>query len=301
MASLVWDKSGERIFQAGVDRGVLFLRDGRTAAWNGLISVEDSSDSEDKQSYYLDGVKYLESIPPGDYVGKLTAFTYPEEFDSVIGIADVASGISYYNQPGESFHLSYRTKIGNDIEGMDYGYKIHILYNIIANSDLRTFNTINDSGVEPTQFAWLLSGIPITIQGFRPTVHISIDSTKVPSDCLQELEDILYGTSISDPYLPSIEEIDNLLLPNTGELIIVDHGDGTWSAIDESGLYITMLNLNTFQIDGADATYLDEDTYQISSTSEQSQAFSIIDAEAVTPEIIDAEYSSPTLIDGGLG
>ena len=108
MATLVWDKVGERVYQTGVDHGVLYLHDGTVAVWNGLTNVEESSDSELK-SFYLDGVKYLENLIPGDFVGKLTAFTYPDEFDSVNGIGRSSPGLSYHNQPSKSFNLSYRT------------------------------------------------------------------------------------------------------------------------------------------------------------------------------------------------
>jgi hypothetical protein len=265
MASLVWDQVGERVYQAGIDRGVLYLHDAPAVVWNGLIDVEESTGIEVK-SFYLDGVKYLENLTPGEFSGKLKAFTYPKEFDSVNGIADVSPGLSYYEQPSKSFDLSYRTKIGNDLLGEDYGYKIHILYNVFANPDTHTFNTLNDS-VEATEFSWNLSGTPPKIPRYRPTIHLTIDSRTTPPDLLKTVEDILYGTDTSSPYLPSIEEITVILGGIIGALIIIDHGDGTWSAIDESGGYITMLDGTTFMIENADATYLDANTYEISSTN----------------------------------
>jgi hypothetical protein len=265
MAVLTWDQTSKRFYQTGVDRGVLFLQDGRVVAWNGLTGIEDDSSSELK-TFYLDGVKYLETLIPGDFTGKLKAFTYPDEFDSVCGIAPVAPGLAYYNQPAKSFNLSYRTKIGNDVEGMEFGYKIHLLYNVLANPDSVTFETLKDSGAQPIEFAWTLTGTPPKIQNFRPTVHISIDSTEIPADLLEILENMLYGTDVSSPRLPSIQEIA-ALFGYLGALIIVDNHDGTWTAIDESNTYITMLNQTTFQIDDADAEYLDATTYQISSTN----------------------------------
>lgn len=264
MASLVWDQIGERIYQTGIDRGVLYLHDGTVAAWNGLIDVEESSTSELK-SFHLDGVKYLENLIPGDFSGKLTAFTYPDEFETVNGLASVAPGLVFHDQPAKSFNLSYRTLIGNDIDGTEFGYKIHILYNIFANPDSYSFETLKDSG-SPTEFGWSLSGTPPNIQQFKPTVHISIDSRTTPSDILQMVEDTLYGTDVSNASLPSIQEISEYF-GYLGALIIIDHGDGTWSAVDESDSYITMLDATTFQIDNADATYLDADTYEISSTN----------------------------------
>ncbi len=276
MATLVWDQTGERFYQTGVDRGVLYLHDGRVAVWNGLTNVEESSDVELK-SFHLDGVKYLEALIPGDFSGKLSAFTYPDEFDSIMGVIDTGQGTSpitnpipglyYHDQPPKSFDLSYRTMIGDDIQGEKYGYKIHILYNVVANSDSRSFTTAQDSGAEPVEFSWSLSGTPPPkMKGFRPTVHLSIDSTKTPPDLLKMLEDLLYGTDIHDPRLPSIQDIAEFF-GYLGALLIIDHGGGMWSAVDESNTYITMIDATTFQIEHADATYLDPDTYEISSTN----------------------------------
>lgn len=265
MATLVWDEIGERIYQTGVDHGVLYLHDGTVAVWNGLTDVEESSNSELK-SFYLDGVKYLETLLPGDFIGKLKAFTYPDEFDSVNGITAVAPGLSFHDQPAKSFNLSYRTKIGNDLEGLEYGYKIHLLYNLLANPDAFSFDTLKDSTAQPIEFSWSLTGTPVKGNNVRPTVHVSIDSTKTPEYILQVLEDKLYGTAVNDPSFPSIDEVSELF-GYLGALIIVDHGDGTWLAIDESDGYITMLDDTTFEIVGADATMLDADTYEISSTN----------------------------------
>lgn len=263
MAVLAWDEVGDRIYHVGIDRGVLYLHDGTVAPWNGLTGVEEGSTSEVK-SFYFEGVKYLENFIPGDFEGKLKALTYPEEFDKVNGISGLAPGLDVYDQPASSFSLSYRTKIGNDVSP-DHGYKIHILYNVIANPDAVSFDTM-ESEAQPTEFGWSLSGTPIRLKGLRPTVHISIDSTKTPPEVMQILENQLYGTDSVGPSLPSISEVAGYF-GYLGELIIIDHGDGSWTAIDGSDTYITMLNATTFQIDNVDPTYLDADTYEISSTS----------------------------------
>jgi hypothetical protein len=267
MATLVWDQVGERFYQAGVDRGVLYLHDGTVAVWNGLTNVEESTSSELK-SFHLDGVKYLEYLVPGDFSGKLTAYTYPEEFDSVNGIINVGTspGFAFYDQPAKSFNLSYRTRLGNDLEGSDYGYKIHILYNVVANPDPNSFKTFSDSAVEPIEFSWALSGTPPKFPTSRPTVHISIDSTTTPPEVLQILEAVLYGTDTSNASLPSIIDVAEFF-GYKGALLIVDLGGGYWSAIDESDTYITMIDDTTFQIDDADTTVVDPDTYTISSTN----------------------------------
>lgn len=263
MATIKWDEVGKRYYETGLDRGVLYLNDGGVVPWNGLASVEDGSDKE-VSSYYLDGVKYLSKISPGDFSGKLKAFTYPVEFDRVNGIETVAPGLSYYDQPPQDFSLSFRTRVGNDLDGVDFGYKIHILYNLIADPDPNTFDTIADA-VKPVEFSWALTGTPPPLKGHRPTMHISIDSTMFDEDALQAVEDILYGTDTSNPRLPSIEEITDFV-QKLGALIITDNGDGTWTATDLANTYITMINPTTFQIDNADATYLDATTYTISTT-----------------------------------
>lgn len=265
MASLTWDEIGERVFQTGVDHGVLYLQDGTAVVWNGLINIEESVENELK-SFYLDGIKYLESMSPKGFVGKLKAFTYPDEFDSVNGIAEMVPGLSLHEQPSKSFSLSYRTKIGNDIDGIDHGYKIHILYNIIANPDNYSFDTFDDSSAKPIEFSWTLTGTPPKIDRFRPTVHISINSTKTDPEIMQTLENSLYGSDLSNANLLSIQEVAEIM-GYLGALIIIDNDDGTWLAIDSSNDYITMIDETTFQIDNANSDYVDSDTYQISSTN----------------------------------
>lgn len=265
MAKLIWDEVGERIYHTGIDRGVLYLQDGTVAVWNGLTNIEEAPNAELK-SFFLDGVKYLENLTPSDFVGKLKAFTYPDEFDEVNGITVVAPGLSIHEQSSKSFGLTYRTKIGNDIEGEDFGYKIHILYNVIATPDAYAFSTIQDSGVQPAEFGWSLTGTPQRLGKFRPAVHISIDSRTTPPQVLQLVESQLYGTTKTAPSLPPITEIGEYF-GFRGALLIIDFGDGSWMAIDEADNYIDMIDSTFFQIVGADATFLDPDTYTISSTN----------------------------------
>ncbi|MET0785318.1 MAG: hypothetical protein ABWY25_01260, partial [Paenisporosarcina sp.] len=231
----------------------------------GLTSVEDAS-SGDVQSYFLDGIKYLEKITPAEYAGKLKAFTYPTELEPMLGLAEASPGLVYHDQPPFSFNLSYRTRIGNDLDGTDLGYRIHILYNIVANPDSYAMETFADP-TTPTEFSWSLTGFPPVpaAKGFRPTVHISVDTLRIDEETLQSIEDILYGTETTDPWLPTIDEIRDLF-ETYGSLIIVDNGDGTWTAIDSANEYITMLDSTTFRIANADAEFIDATTYTISTT-----------------------------------
>jgi hypothetical protein len=267
MTVLEWDKVGERVYQIGVEKGVLYLKDGAVVPWNGLTSVEDSTNSELK-SYYLDGVKILDHVTPGDYAGKLTAFTYPEEFDAVLGNAPIAPGLTFYEQPSKSFNLSYRTNIRNDVDE-DYGYKIHLLYNLQATADSQKFETIKEQGAA-SEFSWSLTGMPqiYTIDGVKPAVHITVDSINTRSDILEALENILYGTNTTNPRFPTVLEI-RLLFGEVGGLFIIDNGDGTWTALDPSDDFIDMLDAETFQIAHANATFIDpptNTTYEISDT-----------------------------------
>lgn len=263
MAILEWDKTGERFYEIGVDRGVLYLRDGTSVVWNGLRGVEESYDRE-SQVFYLDGVKYLQRMTPGDFTAKLRAFTYPDEFDSVLGVEQVSPGMVYHGQAPKSFHLSYRTRIGNDLNP-ELGYKLHILYNLMAIADPIGFVT-EESSVAPIEFAWTMSGTPVSVAGHRPVVHISIDSTKTDPSVLSQLEEILYGTDFVNPRLPDISEVTELM-EMFGSLVIVDNGDGTWTAIDLANQYITMDSSTQFTIDNVDATYSDPDTYDVSTTN----------------------------------
>lgn len=264
MTVLEWDKVGERFYQMGVDKGVLYLKDGTVVPWNGLTSLEDNTNAELK-STYLDGVKISDHVIPGDFIGKLSAFTYPDEFESVIGAPKIAPGVTFYDQPFKSFNLAYRTKIGNDANE-DYGYKIHLLYNVMAIPDSHTFASIQETVTAP-EFSWSLSATPYvgSVEGVRPTSHISIDSNDTREDLLSDLEDILYGTETTDPRFPSVIEI-RVMFGEVGGLYIIDNGDGTWTAIDPSDDFIDMLDTETFEIDHADVTYLDADTYTITDT-----------------------------------
>lgn len=264
MTALVWDAPGERSYQAGIDRGVLYLHDGNAVPWNGLTAMEETTESE-YQAFYLDGVKFLENLSPGEFSGKLRAWTYPDELDQLLGIVDVAPGLRFHEQPPRSFNLSYRTKLSNDLDP-DSGYQIHLLYNVIANPDAYSYTTMTAAAVKPIEFGWTITGTPPVIGGYRPTVHVTIDSLDTAPSALQVIEDILYGTSSNAPRIPSIVELKSIF-ESLGSLIITDNGDGTWTAVDLAGDYITMDSPTSFTIENADADYLDATTYEISTTN----------------------------------
>lgn len=262
MTTLLWDVVGEKRFQTGVDRGVLYLSDHSGVVWNGLTSVEELND-DDYSSFFLDGIKYSGFNTVGDFSARLKAFTYPDEFEEFEGIKDLGSGLSVHNQMNPRFGLSYRTKNGNDIDGVAFGYRIHILYNLLALTDATSFSTIG-SQIQPVEFNWNLFGMPENIPGYHPTCQLILDSTEFPSDILSIIEDILYGTEEENARLPSFSELLSLI-QELFLITIVDHEDGTWSAIGPDNL-VEMLDSTTFQISEANAIYIDADTYEISST-----------------------------------
>jgi hypothetical protein len=205
MSVLEWDKVGDRRYQTGVDRGVLFPPNSPAVPWNGLTSVQENVSREVK-SYYLDGVKFLDHHVPGSYSATLSAFTYPDELDKLLGMAEYAPGIFLHDQRIKLFHLSYRTLIGNDVDGTDHGYKVHIVYNILAVPSDKAINTISDQvAVDP--FEWTLSGTPNLMFGVRPTAHISLDSRLITPEALELVENLLYGTDDVDPSLPLLTDL----------------------------------------------------------------------------------------------
>lgn len=264
MAVLEWDRVAERLYEAGLDRGVLFLADGRAVPWNGLIAIEERTPRE-VQEYYIDGVKYLQTLILGDFAANLRAFTYPDEFDEVNGVVAVVEGLSYHDQPPKSFNLVYRTRIGNDVDGLDHGYRIHILYNVMVVPEQLMFQTLGEE-VSPNEFSWNLAATPSMTAGRRPTAHISIDSRETDPLRLEAIERTLYGSETSDPLLPPLSEFTTFF-EQYNALTIIDNGDGTFTAIDPADQYITMLDSETFEITADGAEPIDADTYFLSTTT----------------------------------
>lgn len=262
MTRIVWDKLGERLFETGIDRGVLYLPDSSGVAWNGLTSVNEDFDDVNVSSYFQDGVKFNEVRTLDAFSATLTAFTFPDEFLQFDGISSKAPNDWLYfgSQPvTERFGLSYRTKIGNDIDGAEHGYKLHLLYNLTADPNGSDHQTQSASPT-PSEFSWKITGLPIRIEGIAPTVHLIIDSRMADPLKLSTIEDALYGTTLGQPRLPSPDSIIDWHL-----ITITDNGDGTWTAEGPAEL-ITRPTPTSFQIDNVNATYLDADTYEVSTT-----------------------------------
>lgn len=206
MAQIEWDKSGERFYEAGVDRGVLYPTSGPGVAWNGLVSINDTPSGGETRPYYIDGFKYYNEATSSEFKAVLEAFTYPDVFSRING-SDRDLALSYEDQPRQEFGLSYRTLVGSDTLGLDRGYKIHIIYNAISEPRNSNFSTVANPA-DPTNFTWDITARPMAVTGFKPTAHIVWDSTKVGSHKTQELERILYGSSNTTPRLPTISELE---------------------------------------------------------------------------------------------
>jgi hypothetical protein len=206
MTVLEWDKSGERRYETGLDRGVLYPPSGIAVPWNGLISVNETVSREVKP-YYIDGIKFLDHHVPGSYAAQLSAYTYPDEMEVLTGIEEFSPGVFVHDQRSPKlFNLSYRTRVGNDVDGIDHAYKIHILYNLLAVLNDTAINTIGES-VEAQAFQWSIYGTPSAMFGIRPTSHISLDSRRIDSTMLETLETFLYGSETEDPSLPPLIEL----------------------------------------------------------------------------------------------
>jgi hypothetical protein len=207
MVALVWDNTGERLYETGVDHGVLYIPNAQGVydkgyAWNGLTAVTESPSGAEATALYADNIKYLNLISAEEFGATIEAYTYPDEFAQCDGSAEVAPGIVVGQQTRKSFGLSYRTKIGNDVSGSDLGYKIHLVYGATAAPTEKGYATINDSP-EAITFSWEVTTSPVNVPNMKPTALITIDSTKVDSTKLAQLETLLYGSAGVEPQLPT--------------------------------------------------------------------------------------------------
>lgn len=197
MPKIVWDKTGERYYETGVDHGVLYpqLADGTYplgVPWNVLVSVSEAPSGAEATPQYADNIKYLNLVSAEEFGATIEAFTYPDEFALCDGTASPSEGVYIGQQNRKPFGLSYRTRLGNDTVGTDHGYKLHLVYGGLAAPTEKAYSTINDSP-EAITFSWEITTTPVDVPGFKPSATLTIDSTKVPAEELLELETLLYG------------------------------------------------------------------------------------------------------------
>ena len=211
MPKLTWDNTGERIFETGVKQGVLYpiQSDGKYTkgvAWNGLTAVTESPSGAEATALYADDIKYLNLLSNEEFGATIEAYTYPDEFAECDGSAELATGVMIGQQKRKIFGLCYRTTIGNDVEGNDYGYKLHLVYGCLAAPSEKGYSTINDNP-DAITFSWEVSTTPVNVEGFKPTSQITIDSTKADPTKLTALEAILYGSAETEARLPLPDEV----------------------------------------------------------------------------------------------
>ena len=215
MSKIVWDAIGEHTFETGVRNGVLYLKDAEGAysngvAWNGLTSVSESPEGAEPTDLYADDIKYLTLMSAENFKATIEAYTYPVEFEECDGSATIAKGVVIGQQSRKPFGLCYRTAIGNDTDGNEHGYKLHIVYGCQASPSEKQYSTINDSP-EAITFSWEVSTTPVNVTGKKPAATLIIDSTKTDKAKLTALEAILYGSEQTEPRLPLPDEIATLM------------------------------------------------------------------------------------------
>ena len=220
---IAWDQTGERLYETGADRGVLYHLDEfnkytRGYAWNGMIGVTESPAGAEATDLYADNIKYLSMRSAETFGATIEAYTYPDEFAECDGSAEIATGVKIGQQTRKTFGLCYRTVIGNDTNGNDHGYLLHLIYGCTASPSEKPYATINDSP-EAITFSWEVTTTPVNVEGFKPTASLTIDSTKANATDLATLEGILYGTAAGaegtpaavEPRLPLPDEVAEIM------------------------------------------------------------------------------------------
>jgi hypothetical protein len=246
---IIWDESGKKFYETGVKNGVLYPQDVSGAypkgvAWNGLTAVTESPSGAESTPLYADDSKYLNLMSAEEFGATVEAYTYPDEFAACDGSAEIATGVTIGQQGRKPFGLAYRTSLGNDTEGADHGYKLHIIYGANASPSEKAYQTVNDSP-EAISFSWEVTTTPVPVTGKKPTASLTIDSTKVSPEILTAIENILFGTAEADARLPLPNEIAAIFAEAAPVALalstIVPVDDTTAIAVD-SNIVITFNN-----------------------------------------------------------
>lgn len=229
MAPLTWDDVGQRLYETGVDHGVLYQPDANGAyvdgvAWNGLTTVTETPSGAESNPQFADNIKYLNLLSAEEFGGTIEAFTYPDEFAQNDGTVAAQPGVSVGQQARRPFGLCYRSRLGNDVDGTDHGYKLHLVYGALASPSEKAYATINDSP-EAIAFSWEFTTTPVAVTGLKPTALIVVDSTQVDPADLATLEGILYGTPGDDPRLPLPDEVIAVFGAGVTNVDLVDYAN----------------------------------------------------------------------------
>lgn len=211
MSKLIWDNAGERLYETGVDRGVLYpIQEGglytKGVVWNGLTAITESPSGAEATPLYADNIKYLNLVSAEDFGCTIEAYMYPDEFAECDGSAEIATGVYAGQQDRKVFGLCYRTILGNDTDSNGHGYKLHLIYGCLASPSEKSYSTVNDSP-EANTFSWEVKSTPVNVSGFKPTASLTIDSTKVNAEKLANLEKVLYGSESTEAKLPTPDEV----------------------------------------------------------------------------------------------
>lgn len=212
---LTWDDAGKRFYETGVKQGVLYPQDDNGAypkgvAWNGLTAVTESPEGAEPTPLYADDIKYLNLLSTEEFKATVEAYTYPDEFAECDGSGSLVEGVTIGQQDRKTFGLSYRTSLGNDVKGNEYGYKLHIVYGCLAAPSEKAYATVNDSP-EAITFSWEVSTTPVNVTGFKPTASLVLDSVKLGAVKMKAIEDVLYGSSAAEARLPLPDEIKSII------------------------------------------------------------------------------------------
>ena len=270
MTRVSWNDVGQRFYEAGTDRGVLYIDGQNGVPWNGLVGVSENSSGGEPKAYYLDGYKYLNVASAEDYAATINAFTSPREFDACDGTAAIQNGLFATQQPRKTFGFSYRTLIGNDVDGLSLGYKIHIVYNALASPVQRSYKTNGDSA-SPLTLDWSISTLAPRLTGIRPTAHFVIDSRLTPPRLLESIEDILYGSNSTEPRLPTAEELAQLFMSLPPIAVVNWLTNGSFELAGGTIAVRRNLNLNPRMINSADNWTTASGTATITPTSDGNQ------------------------------
>ena len=261
MPRLDWDAPGTRFYEAGVDRGVLYVGGQPGVAWNGLTSVNENPSGGEPKPYYIDGVKYLNTSAPEEFAWPIAAFTYPVEFEVCDGSVQPRRGMFLTHQRRRSFGFSYRSMIGSDqAEGV--GYKLHIVYNASVSPTGRDHATLKDQN-DPGDFSWKVTTKPPAMAGYKRTSHVVLDSRTTEPTVLSSIEDILYGTDADSARIPTFDELIGVY-DTVSAMTVTDNGDGTFT-IEAPYDVIRMLSSDVFEITSNSAVFIDDSTYTLSS------------------------------------
>lgn len=212
---LTWDDAGKRFYETGVKQGVFYPQDDNGAypkgvAWNGLTALTESPEGAEPTPLYADDIKYLNLLSTEEFKATVEAYTYPDEFAECDGSGSLVEGVTIGQQDRKTFGLSYRTSLGNDVKGNEYGYKLHIVYGCLAAPSEKAYATVNDSP-EAITFSWEISTTPVNVTGFKPTASLVLDSVKLGAAKMKAIEDVLYGSSAAEARLPLPDEIKSII------------------------------------------------------------------------------------------